>query len=267
MRQHILLLAMSWGLALPCVADGPSSQPSSRPTSPLPSAPAYNPIVERGMFLRIVGVDNELDAKEFAAHRGKPNSFVRSDDSWERLLAFDKNGNQTIDWFEADAYRRTHRVGPPVAEGGTGGSPRRRSPSPGGASSQPAGRFAARARRVGPTSRPAGVPGVGARPQVSADARQRQASERMEQALRRRFDRDGDGELNEKEQAEFEQVRDRMREQMRLRREQMMKRLDTNGDGEVSEEERRAAFRRGANRGGRQRRRPGGNGGPGAGEQ
>jgi hypothetical protein len=69
----------------------------------------YNPGAERAKFFRAAGVDNELDASEFKADQAKKDGFVRRFDRFESMLAFDKNGNRTMDWFEADAYRRDMR--------------------------------------------------------------------------------------------------------------------------------------------------------------
>lgn len=69
----------------------------------------YDPVSERARFFKAAGVDNELSAAEFTTARGAPDSFVRPFDKWTALLAFDKNTNQTLDWFEADAYRRNVR--------------------------------------------------------------------------------------------------------------------------------------------------------------
>jgi len=69
----------------------------------------YNPVAERGRFFKAAGVDNELDATEFAADKARKGGFVRVFDSWTGMGAFDKNGNKTIDWFEADSYRRGFR--------------------------------------------------------------------------------------------------------------------------------------------------------------
>lgn len=60
---------------------------------------------ERARFFAAAGADNELSAAEAAA----PNSFMRPFDHFQAMLAFDKNGNRTIDWFEAEAYRQNVR--------------------------------------------------------------------------------------------------------------------------------------------------------------
>ena len=69
----------------------------------------YVPAVERARFFRAAGKDNELTAAEFAADRKRISPFIRTFDHWPMLIGFDKNGNKTIDWFEADMYRRDVR--------------------------------------------------------------------------------------------------------------------------------------------------------------
>ena len=69
----------------------------------------YVPAVERARFFRAAGKDNELTAEEFAADRKRTSPFVRTFDHWPMLIGFDKNSSKTIDWFEADMYRREVR--------------------------------------------------------------------------------------------------------------------------------------------------------------
>ena len=74
---------------------------------------AVDPLVpgtERGRFLKAAGVDNELDEAEFKENAGKEGSFIRAFDSWGTLTGFDRNRNNTLDWFEADEYRRAVRT-------------------------------------------------------------------------------------------------------------------------------------------------------------
>ncbi|HUS91106.1 MAG TPA: hypothetical protein VM695_04610 [Phycisphaerae bacterium] len=84
---------------------------AAKPVEDLAKGPVdpYESVQERSRFFKVAGVDNELDKKEFEAARGKPDSFVRSFDRWEGLLPYDKNSNATIDWFEAEAYRKAVR--------------------------------------------------------------------------------------------------------------------------------------------------------------
>ena len=70
----------------------------------------YLPAAERVKFLKAAGVDNELGGKEFEADKAREGGFVRAFDTWRGIVAFDENGNKTIDWFEADAYRRDVRT-------------------------------------------------------------------------------------------------------------------------------------------------------------
>ena len=65
----------------------------------------YVPTAERARFFKVAGKDNEIDAKEFDADKASGGGFVRKFDTWTGMLAFDKNSNKTLDWFETDAYR------------------------------------------------------------------------------------------------------------------------------------------------------------------
>jgi len=100
------------GASSPDAAIIASSQPARQPSIPDVLGGAidpYQPGMERGRFFKAAGVDNELDVKEFAAARKLKGSFVRKFDRWKALLAFDKNSNKHIDWFEAEAYRKNVR--------------------------------------------------------------------------------------------------------------------------------------------------------------
>lgn len=57
-------------------------------------------------------------------------------------------------------------------------------------------------------------------------------------ALLEKFDKDGDGELNEEERKAAREAREA---QMKERRAEMIAKFDTDGDGELNEEERKAA--------------------------
>ncbi|MGB2822212.1 MAG: hypothetical protein WBF17_14605, partial [Phycisphaerae bacterium] len=88
----------------------PATAPATMPADVLKGAvDPYEPGAERGRFFRVAGVNNELDGKEFAAAQGQAGSFARKFDRWQSMLAFDKNRNGTLDWFEADAYRQDLR--------------------------------------------------------------------------------------------------------------------------------------------------------------
>lgn len=64
---------------------------------------------ERRRFLAAAGVDGELDENEFKANLAAQMPFARKFDAWVSLKAFDKNNNQSLDWFEADGYRNALR--------------------------------------------------------------------------------------------------------------------------------------------------------------
>ncbi len=87
---------------------------STRPASTRPAKTAdrlpgaidpYRPGAERMRFFQAAGVDNELSDKEFRAAHGQDGSFVRAFERWEDLAVYDKNDNDTLDWFEVHAYR------------------------------------------------------------------------------------------------------------------------------------------------------------------
>jgi len=92
-------------------------EPAAKAPAKTPAAPEvmrnavdpYVPAVERARFFKAAGKDNELTAEEFAADRKRTSPFVRTFDHWPMMIRFDKNSNKTIDWFEADRYRRQVR--------------------------------------------------------------------------------------------------------------------------------------------------------------
>ena len=96
----------------------------STPASPSKAGarPRYNPVAERIRFFAAAGKDSELDAGEFTANRGKPDGFIRKTESWSAMLRFDKDKSKTIDWFEADAYRRSLDTTPRVRVTTLGGA-------------------------------------------------------------------------------------------------------------------------------------------------
>jgi hypothetical protein len=69
----------------------------------------YDAAAEKRKFFRAAGADGELDEQKFNADAARKDGFVRKFDNWEAMLAFDKDGIGTIDWFAADAYRRAIR--------------------------------------------------------------------------------------------------------------------------------------------------------------
>ena len=197
----VLLVAL---IAAPCLAADEAPKPNASSTvkePPTVTKPKYNPVAERAKFFKAAGKDSELDSKEFAVDHGKTAGFVRKTDTWAAISKYDKNKNKTIDWFEADAFRRSLTIkktvtittidGRPVGDGG----------------------------RTRPDGR--GDPRRGGW-QPSAEAI-------------KAHDKDKDGKLNETERrAYFEARRNEWRQRM-------IDRYDTNKDGQVDEKERNAA--------------------------
>jgi len=109
MMKHILpTLFVILLTGAPALAQG-AAAPDKAPDVLRNAVDPYVPGAERGRYFRAAGVDNELTADEFAADRKRTTPFVRTFDHWPALVRFDKNANGTIDWFEADAYRRDVR--------------------------------------------------------------------------------------------------------------------------------------------------------------
>jgi Ca2+-binding EF-hand superfamily protein len=69
----------------------------------------YDVVSEKGRFYAVAGRDNELTAEEFNATKSAPGTFRRSFDRWSEMLKFDRDGNKSMDWLEADTYRYAMR--------------------------------------------------------------------------------------------------------------------------------------------------------------
>ena len=69
----------------------------------------YEWIGQKALFFKAPGKDNELTEKEFSADKTAGKGFVRSFEKWSTIVAFDKDGKKQIDWLEADVYRRDLR--------------------------------------------------------------------------------------------------------------------------------------------------------------
>ena len=258
-----LAAAVTVGIAPSLGQGAKSAKPPAAPAGDIcmGAVDPYVPGSQRALFFRASGPDSELSATEFAADRARstttqktatPRAFAQRYDRWTDLLAFDRNGNKTIDWFEADAYRRALRRATlaaydrnkdsqltgaertvaiqallagkvrPVASGMTtrapvvsGGHPSLSQP-PESVSERhlpsPAGRFSR------PSSRTDGPP-------ARADAA-------VDQKLLKRFDANGDGRIDDDERrAAFAAIRKRQKDEF-------MAKYDTDGDGELSAQER-----------------------------
>ncbi len=227
-------------------------------TSPQTSQPApdllggaidpYQPGIERAAFFKAAGVDNELDAKEFAsalkAARGPQaqpgGAFIRPFDDFAAMLVFDKNHNGTIDWFEAEAYRQDVRKRVLAAfdanrYGGLTGKERSAANNMLAAGRLP-GKPPAIPERVridDPTTAPSD--GQDATPQ--ADKGRQAWQETVTKWRLKNFDADGDGKLDEQEQAEADKFDKQLRD---VGQSMQLRMADLDGDGQVSEEEQQA---------------------------
>ncbi len=211
----------------------------------------YNPPAERARFFKSAGPDNELDANEFARTHGKQGHFARRFDNWRAMQAFDKNRSNTIDWFEADAYRKAIREGflknLDADEDGKFSKQERAKLNQALAKGRlPLGRTVVngrrsrRARELTPEQiKEYDQDGDGElsrqerRKAWQAIAEKRRAE--IQKRMLEEYDADGDGELSEEER---ENQRADLRKQMQDRVEQALtKRFDENGDGVLSEDE------------------------------
>ena len=181
----------------------------------------YNPGGERVRFLSAAGVDNELDEQEFNANKAATEPFVRKFDSWATLRAFDKNGNRTIDWFEADGYRRAIRTA--VLGGFDANKDGRLDEAERLAANKDLS--AGRLPRLELPSREGGSRVVGG---DNGGARW----ERIE------WDLDGDGKFSDEERAEYNR---KTQERYKQWQEEYTRKWDSNGDGKVDQEEAKVA--------------------------
>jgi len=214
-----LVICTSAGAQAPSTKPG-ADEPATKPAEDLlkDAVDPYNPVVQKKLFFQAAGVDNELDHKEFAALEDKPNTFRRKFDRWRWMLNYDRNGNGTLDWLEADAYRRDVRKRV-LAAFDTDRNNRLT-----GKEREAANRALAKGRIPGGAIR---------RPEVVTTAAELDLQQRWA-ALREKHDADNDGKLSDEERAEA--MREFREEMHRLTIEE----FDTDGDGELSDEERAA---------------------------
>ncbi|MBL7134001.1 MAG: hypothetical protein ISS78_07885 [Phycisphaerae bacterium] len=193
----------------------------------------YNPAAERVKFFKAAGVDNELDATEFETDKARKGAgFVRAFDTWRAMLAFDKNTNKTIDWFEADAYRRDLRTRVLTAY-----------------DTNEDKHLKGKEREAANAALAAGrVPGGGGQ----TGGRYSQGWQMNEQTRLRMFDKDKDGKLGVEEkaaadkwQADAAKRREEWAERSaryRQLNEELVKKHDANGNGRIDADEREAYY-------------------------
>ena len=285
-------LAAAWSAARAADANSAVRDASPQASQPAASQPApapdvlggaidpYQPGTERAAFFKAAGVDNELDANEFAKARkaagaeARPaGSFVRPFDDFNAMLAFDKNHNGTIDWFEAEAYRQDVRRRVLAAfdanrDGWLTGRERSAANKMLLAGRLPgkAPVLAERVRIDEPATAPAETDAALAevkdrmarlRRQMFAkydlngdghidadeqkamiDAVGKEAQAELDDLTARRFDTDGDGRLDEREAAAMEKaLAEREAGDEKARHERELRLFDANGDGKLDEKE------------------------------
>ena len=256
--KNALVILLIAGVAAGAAAQtkAPSTRPAGAPvkTKPLPdlckdAVDPYNAGSERGRFFTAAGKDSELTAAEGEANRKAPKPFVRRFDRWSSMIAFDKNANKTLDWFEADAYRKGFRqrvllVFDADKNSRLAGKEREQANRALAAGKLPRAKVGKADRPpiwIPAPSRPgqAPPPPRPPRPRKDNDDRPERAEpdDDVRQRMLDRFDADGDGTISPEERQEaFRAMRERaMRD--------TAERADTDGDGKVSDEE-RAEMRR-----------------------
>jgi len=253
---------MIFTAALICWASVGLSQdqiPKKDPSTPTPTPTtdvlkeAVDPFIagkERARFLNAAGVDLVIDQEEFKADGKIEDSFVRVFDKWSNFLLFDANGDKKTDWFEASAYRRALRAAVFVKYDRDGnrkltGEERDLANRDLAAGEVP--------KIEKPKVKPVAANNLG--PGQSRQANTKQGIDQSRSAsrsfggfsgrnskrmaeLRKKYDTDGDGELNETERQEMFTA---MRAEADKRRAEYIEQHDTDGDGILNSEERLAA--------------------------
>lgn len=171
---------------------------------------------EKTRFFRAAGVDNELSAKEFAADQASDASaqpFARRFDSYRALLRYDGDRNGSIDWLEAERYRRDlhERIVAKFDLNGNG--------------------------RLEDTERQAANRALHHGEGLAVARKEGTGGDVISGEMIHRFDADGDGMLNE---AELKAAQKAMRAD---RRAAMLARYDTDRDGKLSKEERSSMWK------------------------
>ena len=199
---------------------------------------------ERSLFLKAAGVDVELDESEFVASKQATGGFVRSFERYSTLLLFDKNKDTQIDWFEADSYRRAVRAAV-LATYDTDKNSRLT-----GQEREKANKALAAGKlpRLGDkdtrstkgdrhdpgSSKPSSKGKPGLRRDESPGEARRVEWEALQSKLGKKYDRDGNGRINTKE--EWQAAGPEIKSYYEKRE---IEKFDRDNDGKVSDEERR----------------------------
>jgi Ca2+-binding EF-hand superfamily protein len=213
----------------------------------------FSPGKERARFLKAAGRDTELDAQEFKANGKIENGFVRSFDKWSNLIMFDRNKDQRIDWFEANAYRQAVRTAVLTAYDKDGNKKLSDDERAKANKDLAAGKLPeiSKPKTInGSGNPPVGLPEPGSRSSGSGGQSSRGDSQRRRgssgfggssqnrEEFVKKYDKDGDGKLSDQERRDAFTA---MRAESEKRRAEYIKKYDKDGDGELDEDERRAA--------------------------
>ena len=218
------------------------SEPAAKPATDLckDAVDPYEWIGQKTRFFAAAGPDNELTEKEFAANKQKTDGFVRSFDTWKAIATFDKDGNKSIDWLEADAYRRALRN--KVLAAYDANKDRKLTGDERTAANKALAEGKVSAARTAGRVRGSWAGREDMIKQYDKDG-DGKLSEAEQQAAReawrarwelRRYDANRDGKLDEKETA----ARDKARAEREERRKEFMKRFDKNENGRIDSDER-----------------------------
>ena len=231
----------------------------------------YDIVSEKGRFYTTAGKDNELSAQEFLATKSGKGAFRRPFDKWSEMQKFDRDGNKSLDWLEADTYRYAMRKMVLAAydankDGKLGGTERQSA-----CKALAAGKIRFPVKRSAPPPPPMQHPKEHKRPSHKPsggeadrrhDARSHQAEEaerreaRIREAKKRhkehqagrkieKFDRNKDGRLDENEIAERDGYDAKARQrkaEIQARYGYWIEKYDKDGDGKLNEREKAAAI-------------------------
>lgn len=233
-RTFIAVLAL---LCLTSAGRTLAAEPAGDPTPDVlrDAVDPYNFGAERSRFLAAAGVDSELDQKEFDANAQTDRPFARSFDKWSNLRLFDKNGDGTINWFEADAYRKALR------EAVLGKYDQRKDKRLTNGERDAANRDLA-AGRVPALQRPGSEKPNTPRVIINGQDTQQQPRVVINRGRQNwepiEWDTDGDGKMSQEER---EAYMEKSRERYQKWQAEYTRKWDADGDGQLSREERETA--------------------------
>ena len=217
LKITILLLAIT--ISLPSLAQSSKIDILKDAIDPL------NTTKQRVAFLRIAGVDSEIDETEFEKDKKTKQIFARIFDRWPTALNYDKNKSKTLDWFEALAYRKAlRRV--ILEKYDKNKDDKLTKLEREQAIKDLLANKAPRITKDKSTTKPA------------TDNKTQPATPRKLSESNKRFDTNNDGKLDTMETQRMHRIR--QEEWMKKRKEEM----DTNKDGEISLDERKAHKRK-----------------------